>query len=43
MGVKASGGIKNLTDFNTMVESGASRIGASSGVAIMESFNNQEE
>ena len=36
MGVKASGGVRSLEDLETMVESGASRIGASSGVAIME-------
>lgn len=36
MFVKASGGVKNLEDLNIMVASGASRIGASSGVAIMK-------
>lgn len=36
MGVKASGGIRSLEDLEAMVEAGASRIGASSGVAIME-------
>ena len=36
MGVKASGGIRSLQDLETMVEAGASRIGASSGVAIMK-------
>lgn len=36
MGVKASGGVRNLADLETMVENGATRIGASSGVAIME-------
>ena len=36
MSVKASGGIRNLDDLNAMVEAGASRIGASSGVQIME-------
>lgn len=34
--VKASGGIRSLEDFNKMVEAGATRIGASSGVLIME-------
>ncbi len=34
-GVKASGGIRNLADALTMVQAGANRIGASSGVAIM--------
>ena len=36
MSVKASGGVKNLDDLNDMVAAGASRIGASSGVQIME-------
>ncbi|MGH9663129.1 MAG: deoxyribose-phosphate aldolase [Bryobacteraceae bacterium] len=36
MGVKASGGIRTLDDLNTMVAAGASRIGASAGVGIME-------
>lgn len=35
MGVKASGGIKNLQEAITMVEAGASRIGTSSGTAIV--------
>ncbi|MGM9899302.1 MAG: deoxyribose-phosphate aldolase [Bacilli bacterium] len=38
MGVKASGGIRSLQDLETMVEAGASRIGASSGVAIMQNL-----
>ncbi len=36
MFVKASGGVRNLEDLKVMVEAGASRIGASSGVAIMK-------
>lgn len=36
MSVKASGGVRNLDDLNAMVAAGASRIGASSGVQIME-------
>ena len=36
MSVKASGGVRNLDDLNDMVAAGASRIGASSGVQIME-------
>ncbi len=35
-GVKASGGVRSLEDLNRMVEAGASRIGASSGVKIMQ-------
>lgn len=39
MSVKASGGIRSLSDLEKMVAAGANRIGASSGVAIM---NNQK-
>jgi len=39
MGVKASGGIRTLTDLNSMVAAGASRIGASASVSIVESSN----
>lgn len=34
--VKASGGIRSLADFQTMVDAGADRIGASASVAIAE-------
>lgn len=34
--VKASGGVRSIEDVNALVEAGATRIGASSGVAIME-------
>lgn len=34
--VKASGGVKTVSDCITMMEAGAERIGASSGVSIME-------
>lgn len=34
--VKASGGIRSKEDFDTMVEAGATRIGASSGVLLMQ-------
>jgi deoxyribose-phosphate aldolase len=47
MGVKASGGIRKLADLRAMVAAGASRIGASSSVAIMretaQERNAQEE
>ena len=33
--VKASGGIKTYEDAMALIEAGASRLGASSGVAIM--------
>jgi deoxyribose-phosphate aldolase len=36
MGVKASGGIRTLADLRAMVAAGATRIGASAGVRIME-------
>lgn len=36
--VKASGGVKNLADANEMINAGASRIGASSGVQIVKSL-----
>ncbi|UQZ81296.1 Deoxyribose-phosphate aldolase 2 [Paenibacillus konkukensis] len=35
-GVKASGGVRSLEDMQKMIEAGANRIGASSGVKIME-------
>ena len=38
MGVKASGGIRTLTDYRAMVKAGANRIGASAGVAILQSL-----
>lgn len=34
--VKASGGVRNLEDFNNMLEAGATRIGASAGVQIIQ-------
>lgn len=43
MGVKASGGVRNLADLELMVENGATRIGASSGVAIMQNASSDED
>ena len=40
MGVKASGGIRTKEDFIKMIEAGASRVGCSAGVKIMEELNN---
>ena len=37
--IKASGGIKTKEDFLKMIEAGASRIGTSNGVQIMEELN----
>jgi deoxyribose-phosphate aldolase len=34
VGVKASGGVRGLEDAKAMIEAGATRIGASSGVSI---------
>lgn len=39
MGVKASGGVRTLEDAKKMIEAGASRIGASASVAIIEAAN----
>lgn len=36
VGVKASGGVRSKEDMDRMIEAGATRIGASSGVKIME-------
>lgn len=36
IGVKASGGIRSLEDVQNMIQAGANRIGASSGVAIIK-------
>jgi deoxyribose-phosphate aldolase len=35
IGVKASGGIRSYEDARIMIEAGATRIGASSGIAIV--------
>lgn len=36
MGVKASGGVRTYEDAKAMIEVGATRIGASSGISIVE-------
>lgn len=41
MQVKASGGIRSKSDFLKMIEAGASRIGCSAGVKIMEELENE--
>ena len=43
LGVKASGGVRSLEDMKKMIENGATRIGASSGVAIMEGLTSQSD
>jgi deoxyribose-phosphate aldolase len=42
MGVKASGGIRTLEDVQKMVSAGATRIGASAGVKIIEAKESSE-
>ena len=41
LGVKAAGGVHNLKELETMVEAGATRIGASCGVAIMQNVTSE--
>ena len=41
MGVKASGGIKTLSDLNTMVTAGANRIGTTSAIAILSELKSE--
>lgn len=43
LGVKASGGVRSLEDVQAMVEVGATRIGASSGVAIMQGLTSNSD
>ncbi len=40
LGVKASGGVRTLSDLKAFVEAGASRIGASASVSIVEESKN---
>jgi len=39
MGVKASGGIRTLDDALAMIEAGATRLGASAGVKIVQGMD----
>ncbi|MCR2820446.1 deoxyribose-phosphate aldolase [Lederbergia panacisoli] len=39
LGVKASGGVRSIEDVQKMINAGATRIGASSGVAIMKGLS----
>ncbi|MBF7016542.1 deoxyribose-phosphate aldolase [Staphylococcus durrellii] len=41
--VKASGGVRNLEDFNAMIEAGATRIGASAGVQIIQGLQSDSD
>ena len=41
MGVKAAGGVRDLQGLNAMVAAGASRVGASAGVKIVQESKGQ--
>lgn len=41
--VKASGGVRSLEDFEKMIEAGATRIGASAGVQIIEGLDSNSD
>lgn len=43
MGVKASGGVRSLVDMKKMIDAGATRIGASSGVQIMQGLESKSD
>jgi len=43
LGVKASGGIRSFEDMQVMIAAGATRVGASSGVQIMNGLKSQAE
>jgi deoxyribose-phosphate aldolase len=42
MGVKAAGGVRDLEGLKAMVAAGATRIGASAGVRIVQEFRGQQ-
>ena len=41
--VKASGGVRSLEDFNRMIDAGATRIGASAGVQIIQGLESDSD
>lgn len=43
LGVKASGGVRSLEDLQAMIDAGATRIGASSGVQIMQGLTSSSD
>lgn len=43
LGVKASGGVRSLEDLQAMIDAGATRIGASSGVQIMQGLSSKSD
>jgi len=43
LGVKAAGGVRTLDDALAMIRAGATRIGTSNGVAIVEALRAQKQ
>jgi len=43
MGIKASGGVRNREDAEEMIAAGATRIGASAGIAIVTGGKSSEQ
>ena len=43
IGVKASGGVRSLEDAKAMIEAGATRLGASSGVKIVQGLTSDSD
>lgn len=43
LGVKASGGVRTAADMRAMIAAGATRIGASAGVAIVQGFSSDHD
>ena len=41
--VKASGGVRNLEDFKAMLDAGATRVGASAGVQIIQGLESDSD
>ena len=41
--LKHPGGVRNLEDFNNMIEAGATRIGASAGVQIIQGLESNTD
>ncbi|ANZ32841.1 deoxyribose-phosphate aldolase [Staphylococcus carnosus] len=41
--VKASGGVRNLEDFKAMIDAGATRVGASAGVQIIQGLESDSD
>lgn len=43
IGVKASGGVRNIADAEAMIQAGATRLGTSAGVAIAQGLNSKSD